>query len=185
MSKFTNLDGGAKHLGTGTCRTSKPTNKGFTSLFNSSKQRPDKSIPTKIKNKHTKTYADTGANEDYQSASASRPLHRMKAEDEYSPPITRQSRKPTAKSADDFVESTGRIGSISQAGHSITAASGEGHCSGACAFIPVDVRPLIQQAYDGADFTYVDQAPVYLPMVDDDGVLRRENPTQKGNDSRR
>lgn len=56
----------------------------------------------------------------------------------------------------------------------LTPASGEGHCSGACAFIPKDIRPLIQQAYEDSDFDHVDATPVSLPMLDDDGILRRQ-----------
>lgn len=46
-------------------------------------------------------------------------------------------------------------------------------CKKACAIIPMDIRPLIKQAYNGSDFNNVDQTPVCLPMVDDDGIIRR------------
>ena len=33
----------------------------------------------------------------------------------------------------------------------LSRASGEGHCSGACAFIPQDIRPTIMRAYEESD----------------------------------
>lgn len=78
------------------------------------------------------------------------------------------------RSADDFMM-THCVATPEQT--SLTPASGEGHCTGACALIPTDIRPLIQRAYEDSDFDNVDTTPVILPMLGDDGIYRREYPT--------
>ena len=80
-----------------------------------------------------------------------------------------------SKVADDFMRD--KCVCEEQEQSALSPASGEGHCSGACAFIPQDLSPTIMRAYEESDFDHVDTTPVRLPMLDDDGVLRRPSPT--------
>lgn len=74
---------------------------------------------------------------------------------------------------DDFIEKVNLNKTVAQL--NVSAESGEGHCSGACAFIPNDCRSLIHQAYVNSDFSSVDPSPISLPMVGDDGIIRHDS----------
>ena len=84
-----------------------------------------------------------------------------------------KTKQPNRKvlSADDFLSKTKPCSVEKQL--DLSCQSGEGHCSGVCAMIPVDIRPLVKKAYEDTDFNTVNPDPVCLPMLDDDGVLRR------------
>jgi len=76
------------------------------------------------------------------------------------------------RSADDFMQKS-RPAAV-KTDDLAFGSEGEGHCGGACALIPPDLKPLVQQAYHDESFEEPNSEDVLLPMVDEAGIIRRE-----------
>lgn len=180
----------SKYLGEGRRETRNPrATLPFNSLSDSKRSRFSRSrrVPSKYTSKYATEQFSTVENifadpeeANVSSRKISVQTQTDKADITVTNPPSSGSNQPKTKSlsADDFMSNTVDVACASQQQLDLSLHSGESHCSGACAMIPKDIQPLIKQAYEDTDFSEVDPDPVCLPMLGDDGILRRDYPTK-------